>query len=93
MELCLLSRFYLMVIVMLIYKKVIADYLKNKYETVEMASMADDGTLFISICGSCDLEKLSTEIKSEFPRIKKVCVARMPEESVPCVMTAQVPVW
>ena len=82
-----------MVIVMLIYKKVIADYLENKYDTVEMASMADDGTLFISICGSCDLEKLSIEIKSEFPRIKKVCVARMPEESASCIMKAQVPVW
>lgn len=63
-----------MVIKMFIYKKVIADYLKNRFETVEVASISDDGTLFIKTKKSCDMIKLNEEVKATFPSIKKVAI-------------------
>ncbi len=59
---------------MLIYKNVIAKYLKDNFG-VGVVEIHDDGTLCIDGCGAYDRKRIEEEIISQFPRIKRVCVA------------------
>ncbi len=58
---------------MLIYKNVIAQFLKENFGSVDVIGLHDDGTLYIKICGAY-VRDIEEAVTSQFPRIKKVCV-------------------